>query len=60
MSDDQREPMPAYEGFTLDELDEFGTMSGPNELPFSLDDDIWKDKRNRPLILKAIEERRRG
>lgn len=48
------------EGFTLAELDQFGTMGGPNTLPFPLDHDIWKDKRNLPQILAAIEEQRRG
>ena len=48
---------PDYQGFTLDELDKFGMMSGPNALPFSLDHEIWKDRSNRPLILAAIEER---
>lgn len=48
------------EGFTLDELDQFGDMGGANTLPFPLDHDIWKDKRNRPQILAAIEDQRRG
>ena len=53
-------PVPDIEGFTLEELDEFGAMGGPNNLPFALDHDIWKDKRNRPQILAAIAERRHG
>lgn len=44
------------EGFSLDELDQFGSMSGANSLPFPLDHEIWKDKRNLPQILAAIDE----
>ena len=51
---------PNINGFTLEELDEFGTVGGPNNLPFDLDHPIWTDRRNRPQILAAIAERRHG
>jgi hypothetical protein len=62
MSRPKSDSTPAFdtEGFTLKELDEFGTLGGPNTLPFPLDHPIWTDKRNRPQILAAIAERRRG
>ena len=53
-------PVSYIEGFTIEELDEFGAMGGPNNLPFALDHPIWTDKRNRPQILAAIAEQRRG
>jgi hypothetical protein len=57
MVDEKRNDAPARVGFTLEELDDFGTVS---TLPFSLDHDIWKDRRYRPQILQAIKERQGG